>query len=65
MPNTSLWRYAGLATQFFFAIGIAVFAGIKLDKILLFSMPVLVWVLPLAIIVILMIKIIRDTSTKK
>ena len=64
MADNSLWRYAGLATQFFVAIGVAVFAGLKMDKIFSFSMPLLVWILPLTIIVFIIIKIIKDTGKK-
>ncbi|CAN5168599.1 hypothetical protein BH09BAC2_BH09BAC2_14540 [soil metagenome] len=62
--QNDLWRYAGLATQFLVAIGIGVFAGIKLDDYLKTGMPLLVWVLPLLIITGVIIKIIKDTSKK-
>lgn len=61
----SLWRYAGLATQFFVAIGIAVFVGLKLDEWLKFKTPLAVWVLPLLFITVMIYKIIKDTSPKK
>ena len=71
MPSTnkknnsqSLLQYAGLATQLFILLGIAIWGGIKLDKWLQFSTPILTWVLPLIAIVVLMIKIIKDTSKK-
>ena len=63
--NTSLWKYAGLATQFFIAIGLAVFFGLKLDEWLSFQNPLLVWVLPLTIIIAIIFKIVKDTSVKK
>jgi Mn2+/Fe2+ NRAMP family transporter len=63
--NSFLWKYAGLATQFFVAIAIAVYGGMQLDRVLKFSMPVAVWVLPLLFITGLIIKIIRDTTPKK
>ena len=63
--NRDLLRYAGLATQLFLALGLAVFAGIKLDQWLNLSFPVLVWVLPLLILVSLMYKIIKETNKKK
>lgn len=64
-PNRDLLRYAGLGTQIFVALGLAVFAGLKADRWLDTSFPVLVWVLPLVIIVALIYKIIKDTSKKK
>jgi hypothetical protein len=63
--NKDLLRYAGLATQLFLAIGLAVFFGIKLDEWLNISFPVLVWVLPLLIIVSVIYKLIKETNTKK
>ena len=63
--NRDLLRYAGLATQTFVALGLAVFAGLKADEWLRFSFPVLVWVLPLAVICVMIYGLIRDTSKKK
>ncbi|OPZ95815.1 MAG: hypothetical protein BWY70_01914 [Bacteroidetes bacterium ADurb.Bin408] len=63
--NNLLWRYAGLATQFLVGIGLFLFAGLKLDEWLKFKMPVAVWVLPLLFIVVVIVKIIRDTGNKK
>jgi len=65
-PNDNLlWKYAGLATQFLVAIGLAVFAGLKLDAWLKIKMPLAVWVLPLLVIVGVIIKIVKDTAQKK
>lgn len=64
-PNRELWRYAGLATQLFVSLGLAVFVGLKLDKWLHLRFPVLVWVLPLAIIVSLIYKLIKETNRKR
>lgn len=63
--NFSLLKYAGLATQFFIAIGLGIFAGIRIDKWLAFSNPIFVWVLPLLIIVCSIYKIVQDTAPKK
>ena len=60
-----LWRYAGLGTQFIVAIGLSVFAGIKIDEWLDFKSPLAVWVLPLLIIAVIIYKVIRDTAPKK
>jgi len=57
-------RYAGMGAQFLVSIGLGIFIGIKLDKWLNFSFPLLVWLLPLFIITGLIIKIIKDTSKK-
>ncbi|MDB5203752.1 MAG: AtpZ/AtpI family protein [Ferruginibacter sp.] len=58
-------KYAGLATQFLLAIGIAVYAGLKLDEWLKLKTPLAVWILPLLIITGMIIKIVKDTAPKK
>jgi membrane protein DedA with SNARE-associated domain len=58
----SIWKYAGMATQFLVGLGLGVFIGMKIDARLHFKTPVLVWVLPLLIITGVIIKIVRDTS---
>ncbi|MEO8860665.1 MAG: hypothetical protein ABI358_04535 [Ginsengibacter sp.] len=51
--------------QFLAGIGIGVFIGLKADKWLNFSIPLLVWLLPLLILCGIIYKIIKDTSAKK
>jgi hypothetical protein len=63
--NRFLLKYAGMATQFLVAIAIAVWGGIRIDQWLGFKTPLAVWLLPLLIITGIIIKIIKDTSTKK
>ena len=63
--NSLLWKYAGFATQLTVALAVSVYAGIKLDSLLKFKNPVIVWVLPLLIIVVLIYKVIKDTAPKK
>ena len=63
--NSDLWRYAGLTTQIFAGLGIAVFAGIKLDEWSRISFPVFVWVIPLVLLVAMIYKLIKDTGKKK
>jgi len=60
-----LWKYAGLATQLLVMLGLAVWGGLWLDKKLHFSTPLLVWILPLVLLTVLIIKIIKDTSKSK
>ncbi len=57
-----LLYYSGMAAQFLVAIGIMVFAGLKVDNYIGVSFPVFVWLLPLIIIAGLIIKAVRDTS---
>jgi hypothetical protein len=54
--------YSGMAAQFLVAIGIMVFAGLRLDNYMGVSFPVFVWLLPLIIIAGLILKAVRDTS---
>jgi len=65
-PDNSklLLQYAGLGAQLLVLLGLAVFAGIKLDKKLQFAFPILVWALPLLVLIGIMVKAIRDTSKK-
>ncbi len=63
--NKILWKYAGMATQFLVAIAIAVYGGMELDKWIKPGMPLAVWLLPLLIIIGIIFKIVKDTSTKK
>ena len=57
-------RYAGLGMQIFVSLGIAVWAGYKADAWFGVSFPLLVWVLPLIVLVLMMFKLIRETSKK-
>ena len=63
--NQSLLKYAGLATQFAIAISLAVFIGIKIDKSMTLKNPMLVWILPLLFIIVIILKIVKDTAPKK
>jgi hypothetical protein len=63
-PDNFLLQYAGMAFQFLAAIGITVFVGLKLDKLLRWTMPVWVWVLPLLVITGMIISVIRNSSKK-
>jgi hypothetical protein len=54
-----------MATQFLVAIAVAVYAGSVLDNTLAIRKPFSIWLLPLLLITAIIIKIIRDTSTKK
>jgi Mn2+/Fe2+ NRAMP family transporter len=62
--NKDLRRYAGLATQMLACLGIAVFIGLKTDKWLRLSFPLLSWLLPLLALAAILYKIIKETSPK-
>jgi hypothetical protein len=63
--DSLLLRYAGMATQFFVAIGVALWLGTRLDGWLHWHGPVWVWVLPLLVITGLIVKVVRDTAKRK
>jgi len=59
-----LMRYAGLSSEVAASIGIAVLLGVKADKWLKVSFPILSWCLPLLVIVVLIINLIKEGSGK-
>ena len=63
--SNDLLRYAGVGAQIMVSIGLAVFAGLKLDQWLHLPFPLLVWLLPLAVVSLMIYKLIKDTSNKK
>ncbi|MDE3250545.1 MAG: AtpZ/AtpI family protein [Bacteroidota bacterium] len=63
--NNDLMRYAGLATQMLVGLGVAVFVGLKADKWLHISFPVLAWVLPLLVLGAILYKIVKETGPGK
>jgi hypothetical protein len=59
-----LVKYLGLATQIMVSLALAVFGGKKLDEWFSFTTPLLVWILPLLVLVVMIWQIIKDTSKK-
>lgn len=57
-------KYASLGTQLLAAIGLGVFAGLKLDK-WLHTSPLLACALPLLILSGIFYKLYRETGRKK
>jgi len=68
-PNSNnyrdLLRYASMGTQIFVGLGIAVFVGLKADKWLKISAPLLVLILPVLVLVGIIYKIVKETSKPK
>lgn len=62
--NSDLMRYAGLGMQIFVSLGIAVFAGYKLDHWIKLSFPLLVWLLPLTVLGLMIYKLVKDTAAR-
>jgi Putative F0F1-ATPase subunit Ca2+/Mg2+ transporter len=63
--QNDLLRYAGLGSQILVSLGIAVFAGYKLDRWLKIPLPLFVWLLPLIVLIGMTYKLIKETSGKK
>ena len=57
-------QYAGLATQLAVGLFLATYAGMWADKKIGIHIPLLVWLLPLLLLIVMMIKAGRDTSKK-
>ena len=57
-------RYAGLGAQILVSLGLAVFAGYHADRWLKVPFPLLVWLLPLAVVSMMIYKLIKETSNK-
>ena len=68
-PNNNnyrdLLRYASMGTQIFVGLGIAVFLGLKVDKWLKISAPLLVLLLPVLVLAGIIYKIVKETSKQK
>jgi hypothetical protein len=60
-----LMRYAGLSSEVAASVGVSLFLGIKADKWLKVSFPILSWALPLLIIVLLIVQLIKASSGGK
>lgn len=60
-PN-SIWKYAGLTTQFFAGIGGMMYLGWWIDKWLAIKTPIVIWILPLLFIIGMIIRIIVDNK---
>ena len=60
-----LLRYASMGTQIFVGLGLAVFIGLKADKWLKISAPLLVIILPVMVLAGIIYKIVKATSKQK
>jgi uncharacterized membrane protein YjgN (DUF898 family) len=61
---SDLLRYASMGTQIFVGLGLAVFIGLKADKWLKISAPLLVLVLPVIVLAGIIYKIVKETSKR-
>lgn len=60
-----LLQYTGMAAKFVAVIGLLAFLGLRADRLLSTRFPVLVWALPLAGIVGLVVKAVVDTDKRR
>jgi hypothetical protein len=60
-----LLKWAGLSTEVMASVGLSVYLGVKADKWLKLSFPILSWLLPLLVIAGLLINLVRAGSKKK
>ena len=68
MPNkkdNSLLQYAGIATQLLVGLSLITYLGIWIDKKLLTTTPLFIWILPLLLLVGMLLKAIKDTNKKE
>lgn len=63
--NRLLWKFASLGSQILIGIGLSMYVGSKADQWLHFSSPIAIWVFPLLFILAVIVKTIKETSTKK
>ncbi len=63
--DRSWMKYMGLGAQFFGSIIIALGIGWKLDPLVGFTSPALIWILPLLAVVFNLVKIIIETNKKE
>jgi hypothetical protein len=60
-----LMKYASLGMQLLVSLGLAVFLGLKADGWLKISFPLLGWLMPLLVLLVILYKVVKDTSPKK
>jgi carbon starvation protein CstA len=63
--NKDIWRYAGLASQILVSLGLAVWAGVLLDKRVKLSFPIFSCALPLLVIAGLIVNLIKQAGRKR
>ena len=60
----SLMQYAGYAGQLAVGLLLAVYAGMWIDKQIAIQIPIFIWLLPLLLLIVMLIKVVKDTSKK-
>ena len=60
-----IMRYTGISMEVCVSVGLSIFFGIKADKWTRLSFPIFSWALPLLVILVLIIKLVKETSRNK
>jgi F0F1-type ATP synthase assembly protein I len=63
--NSSLMQYAGYAAQLAAGLIIGILLGMWIDKKLNIGFPIFIWSLPLVILIGMLVRVVKDTTTKK
>lgn len=63
--RNSLMQYAGYAAQLAAGLILGVFLGMWIDKQTGLNFPIGIWLFPLVILIGMLIKVVKDTSSKK
>jgi hypothetical protein len=59
-----LAKYGSLGTQMLVALGLAAYSGMWIDRKIAITIPIFIWLLPLLVIVVMIVKLIKDTTPK-
>jgi uncharacterized integral membrane protein len=60
-----LLRYGSLAFQLLFLLLVVIFLGIQLDKKTGLSYSLFSWLFPIIVVVVMIVKVLKDTANKK
>lgn len=59
-----LAKYGSLGTQMLVGVGLATYGGMWIDKKIDIKIPIFIWLLPMLVIVVMIVKLIKDTTPK-
>lgn len=63
-PQNPLMQYAGYAGQLAVGLILAVYAGMWVDKQIAIRIPIFIWLLPLLLLIVMLLKVVKDTTKK-
>lgn len=59
-----LATYGSLGMQMLVGVGLAAYGGMWIDKKIGIAIPIFIWLFPLLVIVVMIVKLIKDTTPK-